>query len=216
MRFNDYSIGKTITVLLCLLTIFLFISYVFIILLPAIAAWIIAAKTKYPAAVVFAIVFLIGATVFFLSGILPAAVIEKQAGFLTLEKAHSYIGVPELNPGIGSFAAAAPTAFAHTLLRPFFTDYSLSPLLLPFAIEWFAYLLLLVLFLFFKKKDTTDKPFFLFSVYLFIFLMLIIGYTVPVLWAIIRYKSIYIPFILTSLVLQIDWEKLRQKVLIKK
>lgn len=216
MRFNDYSFVKIITVLLCLAVIFLFRSYVFIILVPAVTAWVIAAKTKYPAWAVFTGVFLLDCIVFFLSGILPAAVIQKQAAFLMLEKANSFIGVPALSPHIYSFAVAAPTAFAHTLLHPFFTDYSLSLLLLPFAAEWFVYLLLFLLFVFFRKKGMGDKPFFFFCVFLFVFLMLIIGYTVPALWEIVRYKSIYLPFIVTHLVLRTDWKKAELLISIKK
>lgn len=213
---KKFSKTKIITSLLCLLVIFLFRSYVFIILLPALTAWIIAAKTKYPAWAVFTVVFVLCAAVFFSSGMLQQSVIQKQEGFLTLEKARSFIGVPALEPGIKNFISAAPVAFAHTLLRPFFTDYSLSPFLLLFAMEWFIYLTCFLLFLFFRKRDQPAKPFFIFSVFLFIFLMLIVGYTVPILWAIIRYKSIYIPFVLTPLLLQTDWDKLRKTVFIKK
>ena len=46
--------------------------------------------------------------------------------------------------------------------------------------------------------------------------LLIIGYTVPVIWAIIRYRSIYLPFIITPLLCNLNKEKILALIQSKK
>ncbi|HMO63516.1 MAG TPA: hypothetical protein PKC39_10570 [Ferruginibacter sp.] len=217
------GIGKKIAVLLALAVMVVFRPYIVVALLPALLCWVVAVKYRHRPVPVFLIGFGLCAALFFSSTYikgmpgLPAAVVEKQKAFLALEKANSYIGVPEVSATVSSFITAAPVALGHTLLRPFFTDYQLSVLLLPFAVEWWVYLILLLAFVFFHKKQSgLQHSYLVFAVAFTVTVLLIIGYTVPVLWAIIRYKTVLLPFMLAPVLLGIDWNKLLKLLMIKK
>ena len=174
-------------------------------LLPALAAWVIAYKKKYNPVIVFASVYVFTIFIFFnLSYLIPAINLpqhfaDRQADFLSLQKAKSYIDIYPLAATFKSFISNAPQAAMHSMLRPYLTDYRLSFLLLVFAAELFIYQLLLVAFLFFRDKKLRADPFILFCIFFSASILLITGYTVPVIWAIVRYRSIYLPLIITPL-----------------
>jgi len=135
-------------------------------------------------------------------------VIQKQSDFLSLERANSYIGIKTLSPDFKSFLNNLPQALSHTLLRPYIGDFKLSLPLIPFIAELMLYQLLFILFLFFRIKDVPNRSFIFFCIFFSLFILLIIGYTVPVLWAIARYRAIYLPFILTPVVCGINYKKM--------
>jgi hypothetical protein len=206
---------------LSLLLIVFFRVYIAVVLLPALTAWYIAATKNLRPWLVFILTFTACGILFFASVTvpalnLPAAVVQKQAAFLALEQANSFIGVPKLTTAVVDFITAAPMAFSHTLLRPSFFDWSLSPMLLPFVLEWTVYWLLVPAFVLFRYRTRAIPVYLIFAFFFFITMMLIIGYTVPALWAIIRYKSILLPLVVTPLIAGTDWQKLAKRLSIKK
>lgn len=210
---------KCLLLLGSLLLIFLMRSYVFIALLPAGFAWILSQNKNriqvtgiYITVLVACLVLFFSASYFFPSLSLPGLVIEKQEEFLSLEKAHSYIGVASLKPNFWSFVTNLPKAFGHVLLRPFFTDYKLSKLLVLFAIEWYGYITILTGSFFFFKKEKANLAVILFCLSFSLIMLLLIGYTVPILWAIVRYRSIYLPFLLIPLFAKVDWKSAAEKL----
>ena len=163
---------------------------------------------------VFSLVFLAGTLIFFITPLifpainLPQLVTQKQSDFLSLERANSYIGIKPLSPNFKSFLSNLPQALSHTLFRPYIGDYKLSLPLIPFIAELILYQLLFILFLFFRSKCVAERSFILFCIFFSLFILLIIGYTVPVLWAIARYRAIYLPFLLTPVICGIDYKKI--------
>jgi hypothetical protein len=197
-----------------LLLIFLFRSYILLVFVPALLCWYIAKRFNWRPWWVFTLVFAAGIVVFFASSHpaspvqLPQLVIQKQADFLSLQKARSFIGVPTLAPDLVSFIKAAPRAMAHVWLRPHALDYQLSPLLGLFFWEQFVLLGLLAYWLLAgKRQQLQQQGAILFSLVFVFFILLIIGYTVPILWAIIRYRAIYLPFILLPVLVQVTPKK---------
>ena len=82
----------------------------------------------------------------------------------------------------------------------------------------FIYQLLFVLFLFFRVKQA-DRPgrlFVFFGIFLTLTVFLNIGYIVTNLGSIVRYRSIYLPLLITPLLAGIDWVKLWQYFKLKK
>ncbi len=220
---NGVTLKKIIFILLSLLLIFLIRNYVFIALLPALTAMVIAGKKKYNAAVTFSIIYLIGAILFFnLHHLfpyinLPEYMVQKQADFFTLDKGNTTIATSRLHQAFSSFAANAPQALLHSLCRPYLMDISLSPLLLPLAIELIGYQLIFLVFIFFRKKEPVlNHPLVLFGFFFGLSVCFMIGYTVPVIGAIVRYRSIYLPFLLTPLMCNINWGKLYRIIQFKK
>jgi len=194
--------------------LFLFRSYLLLLLLPGLAAWFVGVRYKYNVVLITSIIYAVFLLLFFnFQRIVPAVnlpllVVQKQADFFGLEIARSYVITSQLSPNAGSFLNNLPQAFAHSLGKPFLTDYKLSAPLIFFAVELLFYQLLLVLFVFFRKQSLKMNSFLSFSIIFSLSVLLIIGYTVPVIWAIIRYRSIYLPFLLIPLLCTINWGKI--------
>ena len=205
-----------------LIFIFLQRNYVLMALLPALFAWILTSVKKYPPLVTFVIIFAIGTFIFFNTASvssklnLPASISKKQWDFKHLPIASTYIPLDSLAPTFKSFALNAPQAINHSLLRPYLIDIKLSKALLPQSIELFFYELLLLIFIFFKNKTSKPDTFIFFSLFFSLSVMLIIGYTIPIIGAIVRYRSIYLPFLITPIVCNINWGKIKASLQIKK
>ncbi len=216
---NVFSIGnitvkRATAIFFSPLVIFLFRSYLLLLLIPGLAAWYAGFHNKQNSVVITSIIYTVFLLLFFnihrvVSSVdLPLLVVQKQEDFFALETARSYVLTNKLLPNAGSFLNNLPEALAHSLGRPFLVDYKLSVPLLFFAIELIFYQFLFVLFVFFRKQTTQTNPFLCASIFFALSVLLIIGYTVPVIWAIVRYRSIYLPFFLVPLLCSINWIKL--------
>jgi hypothetical protein len=72
-------------------------------------------------------------------------------------------------------------------------------------------LLLLALFcLIYRRSRFATSPFILFCLFLSFSVLLMIGYTVNILGAIVRYRSIVLPLLMVPVVAQADWNKIGQ------
>jgi len=222
-HYSGFTIKRCLYILLALLLVFLFRNFIAFALLPALVAMTIAYNKKISAVKVFAVVYLIAVILFFnLHRIipalnLPAHMAQKQSDFFSLEKGNTTIPLNKLEPSFSSYMVNAPQALQHSLLRPFITDIRLSKLLLPLSLELLFYGLLIILFFFFKKQQPLlNDPFVLFGLFFGISVCLVIGYTVPVIGAIVRYRAIYLPFLLAPFVFKIEWIQILDLLKIKK
>lgn len=209
-------------IVLALGFIFLLRNFVFLALVPALIAWIMAVKTKWPAIISFLAVYLAGALLFFgISSILPAvdppgAIVQKQADFLRLPPSATAIKLDTLRPTLTGFLKNAPQSFNHLLLRPYLTELP-SKILVPMNIELLLYqLLFILLLLFHKKRDGAPSVFILFCLFFTLTVFLFIGYIVPNLGSLVRYRSLYLPFLMTPLICHINWEKMADLIKVKK
>jgi len=215
------SITGISAIFFCLLYIFLQRNFILIALLPALFAWVLVSVKQYRPLKTFAIVYSIGAIIFFTSGMiagttdLPQYVVEKQSSFLELKKARSTIPIDTLHPSFISFIQNGPQAFNHGAMRPYICDGAAAPFLYPFTIEFIVYQLLLIVFIFFCERgipaSINDRSFILFGLFFSLSLIMIIGYTIPIIGAIIRYRSIYLPFILSPILCSISWKRLNYR-----
>jgi hypothetical protein len=212
---NNFAFKRILFILLSLLLLFFFRNFVLMALLPAMAAWILAEKRKLSPVKTFTIIYAATLLLFFTFQYilprvnLPQYMVQKQADFFKLEKGNTTIQLDTLYAEPSSFISVAPQAIQHGLLRPFITDVKLSTMLLPLSVELVFYEILILLFFFFRSKGFSfNRSFILFSLLFGLSLCLIIGYTVPVIGAIVRYRSVYLPFIVAPFVLGIDWKRL--------
>lgn len=215
---NDHKISwKRIAIIfLFLLVIFLLRSFVFIALIPALIAWILAQKFSKHAFAIFIIVYSITSILFFTSGFissrtnLPQYVSSRQQSFIEIGKAGtSTIPVQPLRPTFKSFLNNAPEALNHTLLRPYLTGIN-NFQYMPFALEIFLFEVLFFIFILFHKKIFPLNPLIYFCIFFSLTMFLITGYTVPIIGAIVRYRSIYFIFLLLPIVSYINWKKVVQ------
>ena len=136
----------------------------------------------------------------------------KQRDFLDIvrtENPTSAIEIPVIEPNVWSIIANAPRGFLTTLTRPFLFE-SISPLILMASLENFFILLLLLFCIFnFKKPDKSEYNFVSFCIGMVVILFVLIGLVTPVEGAIVRYKSIALPFLFAALfsLTGFDWLK---------
>lgn len=197
--------------------------FIFIALVPALIAWIISVKFKQAPLKVFAITYLVaGLLLFNINSLISAAkpleiITQKQYDYLHLQKSDTEVSLDSLQPNFKSFAINAPRAFNHVLLRPYIWELPVKSLL-PLNIELLIYQILFLAFLFFRIKATngSNTLFIYFAVAFTLTIFLLIGYIVPNLGSIVRYRSLYLPLIITPLLCSIDWDKVKKIIKIKK
>ncbi len=205
-----------------LIIIFLLRNFVLITLIPAIIAWIIAEKNKKFILQTYFLVYLFFIVLFFSIGRLhpalnlPQYVSTRQIAFIQIANlSQSAININPLYPHFRSFLNNSPQALNHTLMRPYLTE-KFSLLYIPMAIEIFIYQFLFFIFLLFRSKNKKPDSFIYFCVFFSISMFLMIGYTIPIIGAIVRYRSIYFPLLLIPIICNIDWIKLKSVLRFKK
>lgn len=222
--YSLYSILKQerITVLrgLCIISGFLIVltlrNFLILPLLPALFAWVLSSKLKRKPWKVFAGIYALFILLFFTAGYLhprlnfPEAVVERQQAFLSLGGG-SAVDVNRLEPTFTSFLLNLPQAFTLSTIRPFPGDvHHLLSLAAAAEINFLALITLVCLF--FRRKNVTLSPVFLFCLFFPFSVLLMIGYSVNILGAIVRYRSLVIslPFIL--FVALADWKRIRKMI----
>ena len=124
-------------------------------------------------------------------------------GMVSEVAAGSLIDLPILEPTIGSLLRNAPHALYVTYLAPIF-GWNLGPMALAAAAENLALLILMALLLFRTDRyRRPDLPLLLFFLSFLLTLGLIIGWTTPVLGAVVRYRMPLLPFLIMSCLLMI-------------
>ena len=140
---------------------------------------------------------------------------SKQSEFICLSDwigAKSVVFVPELSSNVISFIQAIPYALYNSLLRPMPWDYS-NLLSIPAIAELFVILLLsLTGIIFFKRPDARIANLILFSTGFILSMSLLICWTSPVLGAIVRYKIVFLPFLLIALVSIVDTSRIKTTI----
>ncbi len=221
MRNQKFSWKRLAAITTFLLLILLLRGFVFIALVPALLAWIIAQRKPKYTLISFTGVYVVITILFFCSGLfssktdLPRYVSERQIEFIKIsQEGASTININPLYPNFRSFFNNIPQAINHSLMRPYFTEIK-SFVYLPFAMEIFLFGILFLLFIFFRKKNITPDPLLCFCVFFSMTLFLIIGYTIPIIGAIVRYRSIYFIFLMIPIICGIDWSVLTRNFYIK-
>ena len=135
----------------------------------------------------------------------------KQSEFKCLADwtgAGSLVFIPDIDQTYMSFIKAAPYALYNVLFRPMpWNDITL--LSLPASLELFAILLLVSLGILFRTNlNKRNLAFVLFSVNFIFLLSLLIGWTTPVVGAIVRYRILLLPFLMALPLIMSDTEKL--------
>jgi hypothetical protein len=213
LRSGSLSLTRTLWVLLGLCIVVVLRNSLIIVLVPALLAWIVATRVPRRPLLVFAalytlfLIFFFSAKFFHPSLDFPQAVSEKQAEFRRLSGG-SAIEVNTVSPTIGGFVWNAPQAFTVSTLRPYPSDVR-HLLSLAAAAEINALLLLLVLSFAISQGKFRPTPYSLFCTFLAFSILMMIGYSVNFLGAIVRYRSIILPFLVVPMVARIDWQRLK-------
>ena len=189
-------------------------NFLIIPLLPALFAWVAASKLKAKPWLVFAGTYAVFILFFFTARYIhprlnfPEEVAARQEAFLGLGGG-SAVEVSRLQPSFSSFVRNTPASLALSTIRPYPAD--VNHLLSLAAATEINFLLLLALFcLIYRRSRFATSPFILFCLFLSFSVLLMIGYTVNILGAIVRYRSIVLPLLMVPVVAQANWKKIGQ------
>lgn len=203
---NRFKLKHFIVIGLSLLILFAFRNYVAFAMAATLFTWFISTKTKKPA-LTFSLLGIAGGILFIAGMYLPGNlnlanfITGKQHEFLLLEGG-SRLNVPELQPTPTSFATYLPHALDAAFLQPHLSFKSIITTL-PFFIENILLLLLIATAVLSHSKF--KKPAIIYACLFFCCILIFItGYTVTFAGAIVRYKTIYLPFIFSALLLYIN------------
>ena len=211
--------GKKIGyLLLSFLTILFIRNFIAVILLPSAITWVIAYKYKLSAIKSCAALFVAAIVgTILLQQFSPKnnpllIVVEKQQAYFALGKAHTDYKMDSLQPTIKSFAQQAPSALRHSFLSPYPTEFQNLYMNL-FSLEMIVYWMLFVLMLTFPAKIRyNNSEFIVFGVTLAFLIFLFTGYNTPAAGALVRYRSIYFPFIIIPILCNINWNRLWERL----
>lgn len=210
-----FSAPGVALILLSLLLVIILRNFLILPLLPPLIAWILSSKTKLRPLPVFIVVFALAVLLFFTSKFivpgldLPRSVALKQQEFASLG-GKSAVKVNMLQPTVTSFAANLPQAISMSAIRPYPSDVR-HLLSLAAALEINALLFFFIVFLIFRKRSTHLSSFLLFCLFFSFAVLLMIGYSVNILGAIVRYRSIVLPFLIIPMAAKTDWARIEKQ-----
>jgi hypothetical protein len=199
---DGFSIKKIVAITCCFVLIFSLRNYVALVLLPALLYWWLAVKYTKHYRQIFLAIYVTGIVIFFLtpfissSANMPGYIASKQHEFQALEGG-SAVNVSSLTPTLEGFIEYFPAALDMAFLRPHPSEIK-SFAFVPAIVENVLILILLLysIYFFIRKKLPASVLFFL----CFSFSLLIIaGYTITFSGAIVRYRSLAMPFLVAPL-----------------
>ena len=208
---QSFSFSRVAMIILGFLLVLILRNFLILPLLTAIIAWIASEKLKLKPIKAFGIIYLAAMLIFFCGKYINPkldfldAVAIKQKEFMDLGGG-SAIQVDSLEPTISSFIKNTPQAFLLSTIRPYPSDVH-HLLSLAAAAEINTVLLFFVVFLFWRRNGIHMNPFLMFCLFFSFSVLMMIGYSVNVLGAIVRYRSIVIPFLIVPLMARINWDK---------
>lgn len=200
---------------MALLFIFFLRNYLIMALLPAMLLSVLAVVLPIRRRYTVVVCYIVFISLFFVSGLydspvnLPAAVVQRKTDFAALQEGTTSIPMQPLEPSFLSFLQSLPQALNHYFLRPYLWEFRQVSVVLT-ALEILLYQLIIIFFLVYKKKNNQPlHPFNLFGLALVLHMALVVGYTIPNIGAIVRYRCIFWPLLLCPVLCNIEWERLR-------
>lgn len=216
---KKFGIIRIAGILTGLLLLLILRNFLIIIIVPAIIAWIFANRfPKHTIASFLGVYIFFGILFFTLRYVdprldFPQAVVNKQQAFMKLG-GRSSVTIRELEPTAFSFLKNTPQAFTLSAMRPYPSDIR-HLLSLGAALEIGLLLLFFVISIIWRKKNiATSKSTVLFCIFFSLSLLMAIGFSVNILGAIVRYRSIMFPLVVVLMAAQTDWNKISQLLFI--
>lgn len=214
---SGFSTKRLLFLMLFFLLIFTLRNFVSMVMIPALIAWWLALRKPRYVTTVFSLIFLVSVIIFFASKYLvpvadfPRFVSERRESFDAISKtSNTYLPLGVLDPSFTGFLTGLPISFYHAFCLPAIWSFP-NLLSLPFAFELLLVWILFILFLLRRKKNSRPQLFY-FITFFCLINILMIGYTVPNLGAILRYRSIYMHLLSVCLFVSIDWKFLKTKL----
>jgi len=216
---NGYTFRRHFIVLFSFIFLLLIRNYVALALIPSTISWILCKKYQWNKLKTFVGTYLLSILfLFMIQLVFPAMdpieiISQKQKDFFELAPAATQLTTDTLQPNIRSLLQSTPRAVNHAFLRPYVWEYP-SKFISILAIELLIYQLLFICFILFRDKNNrTSDPFIPFVIILSITLIILGGFIVPNAGALVRYRSLYLPFIITPIICMISWKRNSNNIL---
>jgi hypothetical protein len=212
LKENKISFKRLFFILLGLLILLVLRNFLFVLIIPAILAWLLGSRFPKRSLAIFSGTYIICGVLFFTLRYIspsldfPTAVVERQKSFSQLQGG-SGVPIKTLEPGFISFIKSTPQAINLSTIRPYPSDVK-HILSLAAAVEINILLLLFAVCLFVKTNVVKSKLLIYFCLFFSFSVLLSIGYTVNFLGAIVRYRSIVIPLLIIPMIASIDWVRI--------
>ena len=132
---------------------------------------------------------------------------KDMYGLAQATSAGSVVYVPRLSGEVWTFFAAAPVAFFNAFLGPTLLLKGGAMAIVP-AVENIVLITVLVIAIVYRKRTGIAWPMLWFCVSYCVLLLLIIGWTTPVMGALVRYRVPVLPFLALIALLVVDLERL--------
>ena len=200
--------------------IFLFIpvlfvlrSYIVLALIPSIILGILYLSINTNKLIKLVLVYSLLITSFFMfqyhDSNLAEILINRRSEFQMASTGNTDVTLNELKPNFTSFLYNLPQALNHSFVRPYLFEFKMLSVNLT-AIEILMHEFLILLFIFYRKRKSDQLHWFnVFGISLMLHLFLIIGYTIPNIGAIVRYRSIFWIFLITPVLCNIDEKRIK-------
>ncbi len=205
---NKFLLAQTGIMLICFVLLFALRNVLLLLLLPALTAYFLAHKKPSFALYYFGGIYLTGILLFFaLPHFFPLLdfpnyIIEKQQEFNALS-GNSKVDLPSLQPNFFSFGGFTPYAVDLLFFRPRAGELKNTNYTFAFLENIFI-LILAVVSILFQKINKRIPPLLLFFLFFSVSVLLLCGYTVTFVGAIVRYKSVVLPFLSLFFLLSIS------------
>jgi hypothetical protein len=212
---NGFSTKRKFVSLLSLLLILMIRNYVGIVLIICTIGYLLHKKLRLgfkKISLAFLLIVIICAAIFKdanNNSKLLQVFVNKQTEFISLGKAKTDYHYQILKPTIKSFINYFPSASRHAFVSPYPFEFGNSSINF-FSLEIIGYFILIGCFFLYRKKSLkSSNSFVIFTIAFAIAMFLIIGFTITNAGSVVRYRSIYLPFLITPLLSNIDWAKIK-------
>ncbi len=212
---DGFTVKKISFLIASFLAILLIRNFIAVILLPCAMALFMSYQYKLSALKCFTILLAAGIlgtiTLHYVSGKVDPLkiIVNKQQAFFALGKAHTDYKMDTLQPNLKSFVTQAPAALKHSFLSPYPTEFD-NFYMNCFSVEIIIYwLLFLIMVATQRRTHQRNNRFIVFGVVFTFLIFLFTGYITPAAGALIRYRSIYFPFLLIPILCEINWKNIR-------
>lgn len=200
---SKFSFGKLVIILLCCLVIFALRNYVLFALMLSLISFALSYKFPSKTVSIFSAFYSIGIVLFFVVPNLnpglnfPGFITSRREEFMALQ-ASSRVSDFQLLPTFTSFIKFLPSAIDMAFLRPHLSE-AKNLSYIPAAAEILLLLVLIITSIFLIDRKFLNLPLLLLCISFAVSVLLIAGYTIPFTGAIVRYRSLVLPFLITPL-----------------
>jgi hypothetical protein len=213
--FNEWMKGKKLSpkwiiFIICALILFALRNFVLLLLIPSLFTWYLCNRYPQKKIIIVAGIYGFVIVLFFISKFIspaidfPAYIITKQNEFKLLG-GNSQLILPALVNNLAGFVKFLPYSIDTAFLRPHINE-TANTLYLP-AIAENIFMYVLIIYSLYqalkkRKENIVNEPAKAFIIFCFVFAisnLLLMGYTVTLTGAIVRYRSFVLPFIIAPL-----------------